>query len=172
MTGKSMQLLLLVVFGFIVGAVLLPAPAAGATVVRSATGSGQVEFTSDSGITALRTFAFEAAKSSDGTVTGRAQVKNRATGQTLHIQIDCLNVIDNIAVLSGTATSATGPGNSDGDAEIFAVQDNGQGATESPDKVTRAFGNSGLVCTDITAGNVAQFTYLFTDVEGGNIQIH
>ena len=41
MTGKSMQLLLVVIFGFIVGAVLLPAPAAGVTVVQSATGSGQ-----------------------------------------------------------------------------------------------------------------------------------
>jgi hypothetical protein len=171
MTGKSIQLLLLVASVFVIGAVLLPAPAAGATVVQSATGSGQFEFT-NAGVTALRTFAFEAAKSSDGTVTGQAQVKNRATGQTLHIQIDCLNVIGNIAVLSGTATSATGPGNSDGDAEIFGVQDNGRGATAGHDKVTRAFGNSGLVCTDITAGNVAQFTYLLNEVEGGNNQIH
>jgi len=172
MTGKSMQLLLLVAFVFVVGAVLLPAPAASANVVQSATGSGQFEFTSDAGLTALRTFAFEASKSSDGTVTGQAQVKNRATGQTLHIQIDCLNVIGDIAILSGTATSATGPGNSDGDAEIFGVQDNGQGATAGPDQLTRAFGNSGLVCTDITAGNVAQFGNLFNEVEGGNIQIH
>jgi hypothetical protein len=38
--------------------------------------------------------------------------------------------------------------------------------------VTRAFGNSGLVCTDITPANVGLFTYLFNDVEEGNIQIH
>jgi hypothetical protein len=63
MIGKSMQLLLLVIFVFVVGAVLLPAPAAGATVVQSATGSGQFEFTSDTGVTALRTFTLEAAKS-------------------------------------------------------------------------------------------------------------
>jgi hypothetical protein len=172
MIGKSMQLLLLVIFVFVVGDVLLPAPAAGATVVQSATGSGQFQFTSDTGVTALRTFAFEAAKSSGGTVTGQAQVNNRATGQTLHIQIDCLNVIGNIAVLSGTATSATGPDNSDGDAEIFGVEDNGQGATAGPDEVTRVFGKSGHVCTDVTVENVAQFTDLFNEVEGGNIQIH
>jgi hypothetical protein len=172
MTAKSMQLSLLVIFIFFVGAVLFPAPAAGATVVRSATGSGQFEFTSDAGVTALRTFAFEASKSSAGTVTGQAEVKNRATGQTLHIQIDCLNVLGNIAVLSGTATSATGPENSDGDAEIFGIEDNGQGATSAPDRVTRAFGNSGLVCTDFNAANIGQFTYLFNEVEHGNIQIH
>jgi hypothetical protein len=168
MRRKSMQLSLLVVI-FFAGAVLFPAPAAGATTVQSATGSGQFEFTSDAGVTALRTFAFEASKSSDGTVTGQAQVKNRATGQTLHIQIDCLNVIGNVAVLSGTATSATGTGNSDGDAEIFGVEDNDSGAS---DRVTRAFGNSGLVCTDITAANIGEFTYLFNEVEGGNVQIH
>ena len=171
MTGKSTQLLLLVIFVFVVGTVLLPTPAAGATGVPSATGSGQFQFTSDAGVTALRTFAFEAVKSSDGTVTGQAQVNNRATGQMLHIQIDCLNVIGNIAVLSGTATSASGPDNSDGDAEIFGVEDNGQGATAGPDKVTRAFGNSGFVCTDVTADNVAQFTDLFSEVERGNIQV-
>jgi hypothetical protein len=172
MRGKSIQLSLLVVIIFFVGATLFPAPAAGATVVQSATGSGQFEFTSDAGATALRTFAFEARKSSDGSVTGQAEVKNRATGQTLHIAIDCLNVLGHIAVVSGTATAATGPDNSNGDAEIFGVEDNGQGATAPADRVTRAFGNSGLVCTDITSANVGQFTYLLNEVEDGNVQIH
>jgi hypothetical protein len=171
MTGKSMQLLLLVIFGFIVGAVVLPAPAAGATVVQSATGSGQFQFTSDAGVTALRTFAFEAAESSDGTVTGQAQVNNRATGQTLHIQIDCLNVIGNIAVMSGTITSSTEAGVPAGASSIFGVQDS-EGAGSAPDRITHQFWNSGLVCTDITPSTVGLFTYLLTDVEAGNIQVH
>jgi hypothetical protein len=170
MNGMSSRLPLLV--GVIVATLATPAPAAGATIVRSATGSGHFEFTSDAGVTALRTFAFEASTSGDGTVRGQAEVKNRATGQTLNIQIDCLNVIGNIAVMSGTARSATGPENSDGDAEIFAVQDNGEGADAKADRVTRAFGNSGLVCTDITPANLGLFTYLLNDVEEGNIQIH
>ncbi len=170
MKGMGSRLPLLV--AVIVATLALPAPAAGATIVRSATGSGHFEFPSDAGVTALRTFAFEASTSSDGTVRGQAQVKNRATGQTLNIQIDCLNVIGNIAVMSGTARSATGPENSDGDAEIFAVQDNGQGTDVEPDRATRAFGNSGLVCTDITPGNIGLFTYLLNDVEEGNVQVH
>jgi hypothetical protein len=146
--------------------------AAAENVGQSATGSGQFEFTSDAGVTALRTFAFEASKSSDGAVSGEAQIKNRATGATIHIRIDCLNVIGNVAVMSGTATFATGGGNSVGDAEIFGVEDNGQGAGAPPDRVTRAFGNSGFVCTDITAAVLPDLADLFSVVEEGNIQVH
>jgi hypothetical protein len=156
----------------VVGAMTLPGQAAGETNVESVTGSGHFEFTSDTGVTAWRTFVLEASKSSDGTVRGEAQVNNRATGQTLHIEVDCLNVLGNIAVLSGTARSATGPDNSDGDAEIFAVEDNSQGATPDPDRVTRAFGNSGFVCTDITAANIGLLTSLLNDIDAGNVQLH
>jgi hypothetical protein len=167
MKGMSVRLSLLA--AVIVGAMALPEPAAGGSAsVESVTGSGQFQFTSDAGVTALRTFAVEAKRSGDGTVTGQAQVKNRATGQSLHVDIDCLNVIGDIAVLSGTATSATGPGNTDGDTEIFGVEDNPAG----PDRVTRLFGKSGFVCTDITPANVGLYTDLLNDVEHGNIVIH
>jgi hypothetical protein len=159
-------------FGAVVAVVMTPSSAAAdAPIAHSAAGAGHFQFTSDAGVAALRTFAFHAATSSDGTVAGQAQVNNRATGQTLHIRIDCLNVIGNVAVLSGTATSATGPGNADGDTEIFAVQDNGQGAASPPDRVTRAFGNSGFVCTDITPADIAFVTSLLNDIDEGNIQI-
>jgi hypothetical protein len=146
--------------------------AAAENVTQSATGSGQYEFTSDSGVTALRTFAFEARKTADGSVSGQAQIDNRALGQRLHIQIDCLNVIDNTAVMSGTLTEAAGAGISVGDAAIFAAQDNGEGAVASADRVTKSFENSGLVCTDITPANVGLYAYLLNDVQGGNVQIH
>jgi hypothetical protein len=149
------------------------APSAGAeNVTQSATGSGQFEFTSDVGVTALRTFAFAAIRTSDGRVTGQAQIYNRAVPGRLHIQVDCLNVIGNIAVLSGTYTYSTDPAAAPGDKAIFAVQDNGEGAGTSPDRVTRAFANTGLVCTDITAANVGLYTYLLNDVQAGNIDIH
>jgi hypothetical protein len=159
-------------FGALVAAAIAqPSGAADAASAHSATGAGHYEFTSESGITALRTFAFRASTSRAGAVTGQAQVNNRATGQTLHIQIDCLNVIGNIAILSGTAIRATGPDNSDGDSEILAVEDNGQGAASPPDRVTRAFGNSGFVCTDITPTDIAFVTSLLNDIDKGNIQI-
>jgi len=154
-----------------VGALAHPASTAAETPMQSATGSGHFHYTDDTGVTGWRTFAFEANRRPDGVVAGTAEVKNRATGQALHIRIDCLNVIGNIAVMSGTATSATGPGNTDGDAEIFGVEDNGQGASAKPDRVTRVYGNSGFVCTDVTPANVGLYTDLLHDVEAGNVQI-
>jgi hypothetical protein len=150
----------------------LTAPAADPPIAHLATGSGHFQYTSDTGVTDLRTFSFEAREYSDGTVNGNAQVKNRATGQTLNIHIDCLNVIGNVAVVSGIAWSATGPGNTNGDGAIFAVEDNGQGAGATPDRVTYAYTGSGLVCTDTTPANVGDIDPLFYDVDGGNVQIH
>jgi hypothetical protein len=163
------------ILGLALAATLAAAPRAAAAhenVTQSATGSGQFELTSDAGVSALRTFAFEANNTSNGSVTGQAQIDNRAVAQRLHIEIDCLNIIGNIAVMSGTLTHATGSGISVGDAAIFGVQDNGEGAGASPDRVTRAFENTGLVCTDITPANVGLYTHEFNDVQAGNVRIH
>jgi hypothetical protein len=156
----------------VVGALALPLTAPATTpAVALATGSGHFQYTSDTGVTDLRTFSFEARKFADGTVTGNAQVKNRATDQTLNIHVDCLNVLGKVAVVSGIAWSATGPGNTDGDRAIFAVEDNGQGANAAPDRVTYAYTGTGLVCSDFhSAADVDPS--LFYDVEGGNIQLH
>jgi hypothetical protein len=156
----------------IVAVLMVVSSAAAGTVVSAATGSGQFEITSDAGVTALRTFSFEASKSSDGTATGEAEFKNRATGAKVHIRIDCLNVIGSVAVMSGVATFASGPGNAVGDAEIFAVQDNGQGADAPPDGVTRAFANFGLVCTDVTPDALPALAGLFNPIGEGNVQVH
>jgi hypothetical protein len=157
--------------GIVVAALMPPQRTADAVIADSVTGAGQFAYTSDDGVTAWRTFALQAHTASEGIASGQAEVKNRATDQTLHIRIDCLNVIGNVAVISGVATSATGPGNSDGDPEIFAVEDNGQGAAHQPDRVTRAFGNSGLICTDITPADLPFVSSLLRDIEAGNIQI-
>ena len=67
--------------------------------------------------------------------------------------------------------SATGPGNTDGDGAIFAVEDNGQGANAAVDRVTDAYTSSGLVCSDFHSPADIDPS-LFYDAEGGNIQIH
>lgn len=155
----------------ILAAAAVASPAVAEGVARSATGSGHYEFTGDAGVAGLRTFAFEAAAASDGTVTGQAEINNRALGQRLHIRIDCLNIIGNIAVMSGALTEAAGAGIAVGDAAIFAVEDNGEGSGAQADRVTKSFENSGLVCTDITPANVGLYMNLLNNVQGGNIQI-
>jgi hypothetical protein len=153
-------------------ALAIASSAAAESVTALATGSGQFEFTSNAGVTALRTFAFEATKTSDGSATGQAQMYNRALPGRIHLEIDCLNVIGNIAVVSGTVTYSTEAGISVGDPAIFGVQDNGEGASASPDRITIFLENSGFVCTDITPANVGLYTYLLNDVQAGNVQIH
>jgi hypothetical protein len=160
-----------VVLGSILAATAVPPSTAAENVTESATGSGQFDFTVNS-VTALRTFAFEAARSSDGTLTGEAQMYNRAIPGRIHLQLDCLNVIGNIAIVSGAVTYSTEAGISIGDPAIFGVQDNGEGAAAPPDQATIFLENSGLVCTDITPSNVGFYTYLLRTVEHGNVQIH
>lgn len=165
----------IIILGFVLTSILAPGVGASSAVAenvtQSATGSGQLEFTTD-GVTALRTFAFEATMASDGSVTGQAQIDNRSVPGRLHIKIDCLNVIGTSAVMSGTITSSTEAGVPAGASSIFAVQDNGEGAGSAPDRITQQFANSGLVCTDITPANVGLYTNLLNDIEGGNVQIH
>jgi hypothetical protein len=153
----------------ILTALALVSAAAAEGVVQTATGSGHFEFTSDTGVMGLRTFAFEARKAGDGSVTGQADVYNRAVEQRFHIRIDCLNVFGNVAVMSGTISHAAGPGVAVGDTAIFAVQDNGEGAGASSDRVTRVFFNTGLVCTAITPAT-ADYSLLIS-IAGGNVQI-
>jgi hypothetical protein len=156
----------------ILAAFALVSSAAAEGVAQSASGSGHFEFTSEAGATALRTFAFEAHKASAGTVSGQAQLDNRAIPGRVHISIDCVNVIGNIAILSGAVTYSTEAGVSVGDAAIFGAEDNGEGAPASPDRLTIVYENSGLACTDVTPANVGFYTNLLRTVEQGNVQIN
>jgi hypothetical protein len=61
---------------------------------------------------------------------GKLEIQARQFGNTIHIDVDCLNVVDNVALISGTIAKHTDP------AEIgltpgLAVEDNGEGANAS-----------------------------------------
>jgi hypothetical protein len=74
---KSKIIFLSVVLASMLAAIVVASAAAAESVTQSATGSGQLEFTTE-GVTALRTFALEATMASDGSVTGQAQIDNRS----------------------------------------------------------------------------------------------
>jgi hypothetical protein len=139
--------------------------AAAAATRQSASGFGQVHL----GLP-LRNFAFSATRSSDGSAAGQAQLENRATGFVGHIQIDCLNVMDNVAVMSGMVTASNSSALPVGSDEIFAVQDNGEGPAAPADEITLAFSGLGPVCTDIPDPALL-VPFLFT-IESGQIQVH
>jgi len=62
----------------------------------------------------------------DGSASGEAQIENRSSGFLGHAEIDCLNVLGNVAVMSGVYTFASNPDLVGSDV-LFAVRDNGEG---------------------------------------------
>ncbi len=132
----------------------------------SASGHGNL-----SGGGELRTFSFTAVTHKDGTVTGEAQLDNRGLPNTIsgkfHLVLDCAVISGNTAVISGTITNSTVP-SLEGDTGIFAVQDNGEGANASPDKIS--------LVSFFTAGSANCRTFAFgafaiIPIEAGNIQV-
>jgi hypothetical protein len=138
--------------------------AAADPTLQSATGFGRVHL----GLP-FRNFAFSARKSSDGTVTGQAELHRSDSGVIVHIGIDCLNVLGNVAVISGEVTASNSSLLPVGTDELFAVQDNGEGPDAPTDEITLAFSDLGIVCTDIPDPTLLA-PFLFT-IENGQVQV-
>jgi hypothetical protein len=73
-----------------------------AQVAASATGSGHFHVSGD-----LRTFTFNANTDSSGVTTGQTQGFNRNAGVKRHGTLNCLNVVGNVATMSGVVTDIT-----------------------------------------------------------------
>ena len=135
----------------------------GAAAPTSATGAGTLTILGE-----LRNFAFTASTNKDIT-KGQAQLNNRDQDAIDHIDIDCMRVVGNQAVISGVITkSNTGQ---EGNTGVFTVEDNGEGKNASPDRLSLVFFYApqppGTLCT------VFPFASFPTSpIEGGNIQVH
>ena len=126
-------------------AVLLVAILAAATSVAaagnpSATGGGTTEEAGKKS-----TFVFNAIEHKDGTVNGHLVYQFRGADVFIHMDIDCLNIFGNQAVLSGTVTKVTGTGANlfpfifVGAPATFQVEDNGEGNNAPPDQISDLF---------------------------------
>jgi hypothetical protein len=138
-----------------------------AQVVASATGSGHFRVSGD-----LRTFTFNANKDSSGITTGQTQGKNRNLDIKWHGAITCLNVVGNVATMSGVVTDIT-PGLGDpflvGNFIQFQVIDMGEGNNAPPDLISLTLffpaGTTDPGCT------VPQITATIPILDG-NVQVH
>jgi hypothetical protein len=147
----------------VAGVLVLVSPATGAPnpVVESATGSGHRISGGE-----FRSFSFSATLRADGTATGQAQVYPRSLDAFAHIAIDCLAVDGNIAHMSGTVTHTSDPTVFLPNEQVhFAVQDNGEGADDPPDRITGIPENEPLTCND------ALPSAAFNDIVRGNVQV-
>lgn len=139
-----------------------PAFAANDSGVASATGSGHFMRNG-----ALRTFAFQAERSADGTVRGMANLHSRSAGVYEHIAIDCLRVVGNVAYMSGMVVNSN-PSDITGAQARFAVVDNAEGSGE-PDQVSLVETYGPGSATDCM--NADDFPGGLFNVERGNVQV-
>jgi hypothetical protein len=128
----------------------------------SASGAGQIQSGG-----ALRTFTFSAVTQSDGTVTGQAEIINRAANVKIHLAINCLEVTGNTAVVSGVVTQSNALDVDVGDIGVFAVRDNGAGSGAPRDEITSVEFNPASSGEDCTVGT----TQPFVPIQAGNITV-
>lgn len=135
--------------------------AAPSGVVSSATGSGHITSGGEN-----RTFAFSAQERADGAVKGQAQVISRALDTVVHMEIDCLRVLGNVAHMSGIITRSSNPAEAEvGEMRRLVVMDNGEGADSPPDQISTIPRNP--------SGETCENSSLAPDrpVERGNVQV-
>ena len=114
----------------------------------SATGAGFFGFDPS------RVFAFTATRQKDGSVVGQGVVMRPHSGLasfTWHFAVNCLNVVDNVATLSGVLTDYKEFGsNLDLTGSHFWVRviDNGEGRKASKDQMTYVWIDDPANCTE------------------------
>jgi hypothetical protein len=143
---------------------VLAAAAAPGSVVDSATGSGGVT----GGAGGKVTFSFTARDYGTGADEGQIEAKNHLSGRREHVEVDCLRVVGNIAVMSGTLKHTDPSAPVQEGFSIFAVQDNGEGANDPPDRVSNLFSRSFAPFNCETQMPLGGITF---EVERGNIQV-
>jgi hypothetical protein len=137
-----------------------------AQVVASATGSGQIHVSGE-----LRTFTFNAQTDSSGVTTGQTQAFSRSSGIKWHGTLDCLNVVGNVATMSGVVTDIspeTPPFFVVGSHILFQVIDNGQGSNAPPDLISLTF----FYGTGTNPGCTGFGIFATIPVEHGNVKVH
>lgn len=132
----------------------------------SATGFGEVR---SSFPDSRYSVAFSAIRHPDNTVTGQAEYHSEDgnTGEKvrLHLEVNCLKIEGNMALISGIIKNANDP-NANGATGFFRVLDGGEGNNNLEDGITPVFPvatdlernceniNTGITPLPITAGNI------------------
>jgi hypothetical protein len=150
----------------LVGTAVATAPAASQAVVASATGSGHMVRPDGT----FRSFSFSARKYADGTSKGELQLNSRSFDVVVHIQIDCLRVVGNVAHMSGHITRVNNPDEGEvGELNRVEVRDNGEGGNALPDQVSTIPVNPGnadpTTCVDPPTNATIR------TVQRGNVQV-
>lgn len=134
----------------------------------SANGHGtiNIEDTPNTG-EGFRHFSFHAKEKNNGTVSGSAVLTYQGGQLNLKLDIDCLNINDNRAIMTGVITSWSTFPDGVGNLCYIEVVDNGEGANAAPDQISLVFNGTNpavYTCTN-------DFDVFKYDVNKGNIQV-
>ncbi len=145
-------------------AVLVPVKAANNGIAASVSGAGLTTVDGE-----LRTFSFVAHQGEDGEASGMAQINNRSVDEMFQLSVDCLNIFENLAIVSGVITRHTDT-HAIGLTGIFAVLDTGEGANAPPDFISQVFffEPGVLSCADLGPADAEPF---LEPIDAGNIQV-
>ena len=163
----------------LIAAVAAGAPSMAQGSRESANGHGTLAATDENGRAVKRQFSFNAQRQADGTVRGHATLINPAFGGSgnpnppyqLQLDITCMRVVGNIAIMGGT-TKRTNDQNLV-DAAFFSVQDNGEPG-KGRDRISRVFfwdddpNTTGDPQACLLTGPT---DFPLEPIEGGNIQV-
>ena len=134
---------------------------ANAAAVHYAYGSGEIAIPHE-------VVSFAAVQRGDGTATGFAVVRDISAGVNAFIRVDCLNVIGNVATISGIVTRSSDPTRvPEGFEGIFQVVDNGERNDSAPDFMSQA--NFFAVGTGTDCHVPGEFDLV--PVQHGNVQV-
>jgi hypothetical protein len=147
------------------GWLVLTAAMAPGAVVDSTTGSAGI--TVEGGKVS---YSFTAAEDGNGAETGRIRARNHVIGIRLNVDVDCLRVTGNEAVMSGTVERVRDPRGvvQEGWFSIFAVQDNGEGVNDPPDLTSNLLSRASPAWDCESQDPPGGFSF---NVDRGNIQV-
>ena len=162
----------------LVGAVAISAPSAAQVTRESANGHGTLAAVDGDGRNVKRQFSFTAQRQADGSVKGQATLVNPAfegengnSPYQLKLDISCLKVVGNIAIMGGTTKRTNDPNLVD--AAFFSVEDNGEPGRGS-DRISRVFfwdDDPNTTGDPAACQNTGPTDFPLEAIEGGNIQV-
>jgi hypothetical protein len=145
----------------------------------SAHGQGTLmsEVEGEPGVFVKRHFSVNARQGANGTATGKAVLHNPAfPGENghayqAHIDIRCMHIVDNTAIIGGFVRKTNDPNLID--AVFFTVQDNGEPGAGN-DRISRAYFNDDIPGSDgdpMACLTLGPDDLPLEEIESGNIQV-
>jgi len=94
-------------------------------------------------------FSLTALERADGTVTGQYQDALKGSRGAVHVAVDCLTIVGNVAVVGGIVTKGFDSGFlATGNRAWTVVVDNGTSANDAPDRISFSIDAQGRTCAD------------------------